>query len=76
MQQLLAVYDDDVPKLREHVAAGEPYINYCDAQFGSALQLAVNCDDMTLDILLEAGASSWETNGFSHPEISPMDAAI
>ncbi|OAA72514.1 ankyrin domain protein [Cordyceps fumosorosea ARSEF 2679] len=47
MQQLLAVYDDDVPKLREHVAAGEPYINYCDAQFGSALQLAVNCDDMT-----------------------------
>ncbi|KAM3501934.1 hypothetical protein MY11210_009224 [Beauveria gryllotalpidicola] len=42
-----------------------------------ALRLAVECDDVTaLDILLEAGASPWETSGFSHPDISPMDAAL
>lgn len=73
---LLAVYDDDVPKLRELVAAGNPHINHLHDYFPSALELAVHCDDITaLDILLEAGACP-ELRRVSIPEISPMIAAI
>lgn len=66
-----------MPRLRELIAAGNPNINHCDAAFGSALELAVRCDDVTaVDILLEAGAKPWATSGFSHPETSPLIAAI
>lgn len=74
---LFAVYDDDVPRLRALIGGGNPNINHCDATFGSALDLAVRCDDVTaVDILLEAGAKPWATSGFSHPETSPLIAAI
>ncbi|KAM3461527.1 hypothetical protein MY5147_009723 [Beauveria neobassiana] len=59
------------------VAAGDPHIDFCDALSGSALGLTVDYDDKTaLDTLLKAGANPWETSGFSHPDISPLDAAI
>lgn len=54
---LLAAYDDDVPKLRELVAAGNPDMNPCHDNFPSALEVAVQCNDITaLDIPLDAGA--------------------
>lgn len=66
---LLAVYDDDVPKLRELVAAGNPNMNYRIPVFGSALELAVRCDDMAaVDILPEVEPEPWAASGFSRPE--------
>ncbi|KAL7912474.1 hypothetical protein GGI35DRAFT_476330 [Trichoderma velutinum] len=46
-------------------------LNYCDPDFGSALQVAVLCDNMTAaGILLDTGANPWASNGFTEPQTS------
>ncbi|KAM3522626.1 hypothetical protein NHJ13051_005569 [Beauveria bassiana] len=59
---LFAVYDDDGPKLRELVAARTPTSTSATPYSALRSGLAADCDD--------------ETSGFSHPEISPLNAAI
>lgn len=77
---LIAVADNNVPKLRELVercVVGEMDINDCYPEFGSALQLAVMMNDVTaVDILLDGGSSPWATCASSHPPSSAMLAAI
>jgi hypothetical protein len=74
------VRDNDMPALRNLVplcSAGDLELNYCETDFGSALQVAVLCDNMTAaDILLDAGASPWDFNGSTEPQTSAIETAI
>ncbi|KAF5120833.1 Ankyrin-3 [Metarhizium anisopliae] len=74
------VRENDISTLRELLplcGTGELDLNYCDLDFGSALQVAVLCDNMTaVGILLDAGASPWAFNGSTEPQTSALDAAI
>lgn len=76
---LIAVYENNVRRLRELVAEGDPHINYCDLSFGCALEFAVRCDDLTaVDILLEAGADPWASwaSSSSHSYLETSDSPI
>ncbi|KAG8408667.1 hypothetical protein J3458_019687 [Metarhizium acridum] len=74
------VRDNDISKLRELLplrGTGELDLNYCDPDFGSALQVAVLCVNMTAaGLLLDAGANPWAFNGSTEPQTSALDMAI
>ncbi|KAK1253048.1 hypothetical protein MKX08_004235 [Trichoderma sp. CBMAI-0020] len=75
-----SVRDNDMSALRSLVPLCGTIaleLNYCDPDFGSALQVAVLCDNMTAaGILLDAGANPWASNGFTEPQTSAMETAI
>ncbi|KHN95171.1 ankyrin [Metarhizium album ARSEF 1941] len=74
------VRDKDMSKLRELLPlrrTGELDLNHCDLDFGSALQVAVPCVNMTAaGILLDAGANPWAFNSSAEPQTSALDMAI
>ncbi|KAG6006480.1 hypothetical protein E4U21_007024 [Claviceps maximensis] len=75
-----SVRDNDMPLLRRLVRpleVGSPELNYCDPEFGSALQVAVLCDNMTaVGILLHAGTNPFVFHGSTEPQTSALDVAI
>lgn len=75
-----SVRDNDMSALRNLVPLCGTValeLNYCDPDFGSALQVAVLCDNMTAaGILLDAGANPWASNGFTEPQTSAIETAI
>ncbi|KAK4076547.1 uncharacterized protein Triagg1_4150 [Trichoderma aggressivum f. europaeum] len=74
------VRDDDLSRLRIFVplcGTLDLELNYCDPDFGSALQVAVLCDNMAAaGILLDAGANPWASNDFTEPQTSAIETAI
>lgn len=80
------VRDEDMSTLRELVSrrgtgtgtgTGELDLNYCDLHFGSALQVAILCNNMTaVDILIDAGASPWVCHGSIEPKTTAMDVGF
>ncbi|KAJ3487707.1 hypothetical protein NLG97_g6354 [Lecanicillium saksenae] len=69
------VRDRDTRQLRLAVAAGELDMDHFDFEFGTALNVAVRCNNhAAVDILLDAGADLWE--GATDVPTSPIVTAI
>ncbi|PMB72187.1 Ankyrin-1 [Beauveria bassiana] len=69
------VRDHDTRQLRLAVAAAELEIDHFDSEFGTALNVAVRCDNhAAVDVLLDAGADLWK-RGTEVPT-SPVVTAI
>ncbi|EGX89481.1 ankyrin repeat protein [Cordyceps militaris CM01] len=69
------VRDRDTRQLRLAVAAAELEIDHFDCEFGTALNVAVRCDNhAAVDIFLDAGADLWK--GGTEAPTSPIVTAI
>ncbi|KAM3446381.1 hypothetical protein MY3296_009735 [Beauveria thailandica] len=69
------VRDRDTRQLRLAVAASELEIDHFDSEFGTALNVAVRCNNYAaVHVLLDAGADLW--NGGTEVPTSPIVTAI